>query len=275
MWNALGKMTGAVSGVFYSSEQPPFDCAWPLKDVGDMRNCGQMSEEQHDQITQLHNDPEWYLVENYVDPDGGDLRLFTRPAIGNYFFLKSTFTLAGVTAQQFLNVVGNSRLEVRQKFSVDCIALKKLDEPTAMTELLYAQYYAPPPVAGRDFCFLVGRRENSDGSYEIWGCSVASDLAPEGNTMTNVRGASLWGWKLIPAGEHLLVQYANCFDPRGWTPGFILQWLKTTAAKEFCAIRAVLLGKEVHLDKETDLSSIGVSAEQANAEATEHQKAAK
>jgi len=270
MWSALGKVTGAVTGVFYTTEQPPFDCAWPLKDVGDMRNCGQMADDHYQQVQQLHNDPQWTLIESYEDPDGGDMKLFTRPQWGNYHCLKATFTIQNCTAEKFINVVGSSNLQVRQKFSADCIGLKKLDEPTPMTEILHCNYWAPPPVAGRDFCFLVSRRENGDGTWDLWGCSVNSDLAPDVSGMTSVRGVSIWGWKLIQAGDNLLVQYSNCFDPRGWTPGFLLSWLKTAAAKEFCAIRNVMLGKDVKTEH-IDFSAVGMSQDQVNAAVKEHE----
>lgn len=95
--------------------------------------------------------------------------------------------------------------------------------------------------------------------------------------MTLVRGASLWGWKLVEVGDTLLVNYCNCFDPRGWTPGFLLSWMKTTAAKEFCAIRGVLQGQDVKVEK-VDFAATGVTEEEMAAElkaAEERQKADK
>jgi hypothetical protein len=268
MWSALGKMTG------WTYEQPPYDCAWPLKDVGDLSGAHEIADTHYKQINELHADAQWTMIEGYADPDGLDMKLFTRPQIGTYHMLKATFTLQGVTADQFINLVGSSKLELRQKFSADCTGLKKIDEPTPVTELVHATYWAPPPVAGRDFCFLVGRRDNGDGSSDLWGCSVASPQCEDVSGMTLVRGASLWGWKLIQAGDNLLVSYANCFDPRGWTPGFLLAWMKTTAAKEFCAIRAVLTGKEVKVEK-VDLAEAGVSADDVAAEVKQQNEAEK
>ena len=90
-----------------------------------------------------------------------------------------------------------------------------------------------------------------------------------------VRGASLWGWHLTPVGNDMLVSYVNCFDPRGWTPGFLLSWMKTTAAKEFCVIRSRLLGKDVVV-QQTGLSEAGFSQEEIakEIEARKQQEAA-
>lgn len=258
-------MWSGITNMFYTSgEQPPFDCAWPLKDVGDLSAASKMLDAQHSQFTALLHDGQWAPIESYTDPEGGDLKLFTRPQIGTYHCLKAVFTLKGVTPQQFIDLVGSAKLAQRQKFSADCTEIKSVDQPTPMSDLVYAQYWAPPPVASRDFLFLVGRRENADDSWDLWGCSVSHPDYPEVGGMT-VRGATLWGWHLHQIGDTLLVSYSNCFDPRGWTPSFLLAWLKTTAAKEFCAIRAVLLGKEANVDK-VDFKDAGITEDQVNQE---------
>lgn len=256
MWG-LNKLSKA----FYStSEKPAYDCAEGegLGPVLTDDNAHDMVDRHHQQVNQLHNDPSWELIESFQDPDGLDMKLFTRGQAGNFHFVKTTFSLPNVTASQFMDVVGSSKLAVRQKFSADCVGLDKKDEPTTMSELVHATYWAPPPVAGRDFSFLVGRRENSDGSFDLWGCSVVSDRIKMQDGMTLVRGSSLWGWRLIEVGTTLMVLYANCFDPRGWTPGFLLSWVKTTAAKEFRAIRAVLTNQSIKVEK-TDLADVGIS----------------
>lgn len=268
----IAKMTGAAVGLTtYEVEQPPLDCAQPWHSANDVRTCGAMADRQHDQMAALRDEKDWGLIETWKDPEQRDMHLFTRKTIGNFHFLKASFSIKGCSVEKFVALLGSPELEAHQKFSADIVLRKKLDEPTMMTELMHVQYWCPPPVAARDFCLLVGRRENTDGSYELWGCSVESDKCPEQGGMTVVRGGNMFGWTAMPVGDDLLVTYCSAIDPRGWTPGFLLEWLKTSAAKEFVAIRTVLEGGNVKVEK-TDVGEVA-SKEQIAAE-LEAQKAA-
>ena len=47
----------------------------------------------------------------------------------------------------------------------------------------------------------------------------------------------------VQVGDDVMVSWHNCFDPRGWTPAFLLAWMKSAATGEFVNIRAVIAGK--------------------------------
>jgi len=275
MWGAMSKMaSGAMSavGLGPSGEKVPFDCAWPNPDVTDARVCMALLEKHHAQFCQYQEDKEWGLIDGFKDPDGGDMHMWTRPAYQTYQCVKATFSIPDTKPAKVVDLLYSADMKVRGAYSADCTALNLIDEPTAMSSIITTTYWAPPPVASRDFVFLVGKREHEDGTMDLWGCSVQHADAPE--TYSIVRGASLWGWRLTPVGDHCLASYTNCFDPRGWTPTWVLSWMKTTCAKELAAVRAVCTGQKVNLEK-TSLEDAGVDAEKAKAEAAAHEKEAK
>jgi hypothetical protein len=265
MWSAIGQMTGLSSPTV--ADNPAYDASvWPHKATADVEAVNKLLDEQHKQFDDLQNDKQWAL-HTWKDPSGGDMHLWDRPQKGTFHYAKAIFSVDG-TPQDFFDLVGSTELSVRQKFSTDCVGMQALDKPTTDGTILHVKYWAPPPVAGRDFCFLVGRRDNADGSCDLWGSSVSSGLCPEESYQV-VRGASLWGWRLIPVGDKTLVHYVNCFDPRGWAPGFLIEWMTTAVAKELCAIRSVLAGKEADLSR-VELSEAGVSADEVQSEIAKH-----
>lgn len=263
MWAALGNLawqTAAYTGVVTdTTAQPPLGCAWPLREPTTLAEFLAENEKDFQDMAALAKAGDWELL-SYKDPEaaeGGDLHLFSRPQIGAYHFLKATFSLQKASPEKVRALIGSPNVEERKRFSADILALQLVEKLSETCQLDYLQYWAPPPVAARDFCFLVGTKKLEDGSIVIWGCSVANAKCPD---TEHVRGSSEWMWHLIPVGEHTLVTYISVMDPRGWTPSFLISWLKTTAANEFVAIRAVMAGKQAHVKQES-LAEAGISEE--------------
>ena len=248
---SVGNAVGLTKG-----EDVPWSCSWPNEDVTDTRKCMKLLDKHHAEFQELLNMKDWTMLPDVKDPDpSGDMKLFSRPSIGSFNFVKTQFSMKGTKASALPQLIFNPKLEVRQSFAADCVAVEVIDEPTMMSALTRTQYWAPPPAAHRDFVFLVGTREHDDGSYDIWGCSVRHDGVPEKGGMV-VRGTSLWGWHCIPVGDDCLATYVNCLDTRGWTPTFVMSWLKTLCINEISAARAVAMGKKANPQR------TGLSADQ-------------
>jgi hypothetical protein len=208
--------------------------------------------------------PEWGLID-FTDPEakeGGDLKLWTKPKEGTHHFIKATFMIQNVTPQRVAALVASESIEDRQKFGPNMEVVNVFEKPDANTLMLYTKFWAPPPIASRDFVFLQGSKLHADGTLEIWGCSIAHEQYPEAGF---VRGASFWGWRLRPVMDHVMTTYFNVSDPRGWCPSFIFSWLKTQVSSDLLAIRAILLGKSVKVEKIT-VAGCGVSEEEVRNE---------
>lgn len=240
---SVGNAVGLTKG-----EEMPWSCSWPNEDVTDTRKCMKLLDQHHAEFQELLNMKDWTLLPDFKDPDAscGDMKMFTRPSIGSFVCVKAQICMKGVKPSGIPNLIISTKLEVRQSFAADCVALELIDEPTMMSALFRTQYWAPAPAAHRDFVFLVGTREHDDGTYDLWGCSVHHDECPEKGGMV-VRGTSLWGWHCVPVGDDCLATYANCLDTRGWTPTFVMSFLKTLCANEISAVRAVAMGKKANL----------------------------
>jgi hypothetical protein len=240
------------------TEQPPYPCAHPFKEITDLSECEKLSSEHLDALNRLFETTPWEPLE-IEDPDaedGGDMKLWSAPQCGNYHYVRMTMTLKNTTIKRAVEVIASDTLKARQEFSADTVGLDNLTRINSDLVIQRLAYWAPPPVAGRDFCFLSNKKV-SDTEATIWGCSVDYAKCEEGQDGT-VRGACLWGWRMKQAGPHVLVEYCNCSDPRGWVPGVLFSWIKTAVAKEFVNARAVIYGKKVNVEH-VQLSDCGVT----------------
>jgi hypothetical protein len=260
------------TGLVSDGSQPELDCAWPLKEVKSLADQEPFSANHFEQAKKLVEDKEWQVVSSWKDPDaanGGDLHLWTKPQVGRYHFMKTTMSVKNTTPAAIMGMVMSENFADRKKFSADIASL----EIIAMTEntvLEHVTYSAPAPVAGRDFCLLRGKpRDIGGGTMIAFGCSVASEKCPEVGGF--VRGVCFFCWHMVPVGEHVLVTYVNCLDPRGWTPPFLMAWLKGAATQEFINIRNVMAGKaaDLHL---IELNELGIPEEELKKEIAEKDK---
>ncbi|KEG15666.1 hypothetical protein DQ04_00011330 [Trypanosoma grayi] len=261
MWSVVSKVgkaaysTAAKTGLAAGTEQPPYPCALPLLLLEDSDDTPRV-QEMLDTIFAaakdlLENDAEhnWQLVD-YQDPDkGGDLHLFTRTHIGPFNFAKATVSFMGVTPQQVLDTMHGDDPESRKKYSANMAHFEILARPTPTSNIQYHEYWAPPPVAGREFVFLAEKKYvEEDDVYYVYGCSI--DYAPRAKKSNNhVRASCLWAWELTPIGNNTMATYVSCMNPRGWTPTFMIGWLKSEIGKELVACRRVLYGEAVNLER--------------------------
>lgn len=270
-WDSIAYATsGALyyAGLSGEVEQPPFDCAWPLKPYS-KDAAAEMLLRHKKQYEDLLNAKDWELM-NFKDAEGGDLHLMTKPGVGRYHMIKASFSVPNSTPEKMADIISNDDFEVRKSYSADCTGLKVLEKPTANSKVMHVTYTAPSPVVGRDFVFLLGRETNADGSVDLWGCSVDTDLCKDGETGL-VRGACIWGWHLVGTTDSIFAQYVSCFDPRGWAPTFLVSWLKSAASNEMIALRAVAAGKKAKLETST-LQDLGVTEDQVKQELAELEK---
>lgn len=251
MWGML-----AATGLVSDGSQPNMACAWPLKNLEKLEEADELTELHFAQVMEMKADPKWEIVSSFTDTDG-DMKLWTKPQIGRYHFVGVTMTLKNTTCEQVLDFALSEELDTRKEFSH---SLEKLDilAKTEKTSLQHTIYGAPTGVAPREFIMLAGQKELEDGVMVGYGCSVDSPKIAEQSTP--VRGAAQFMWHLTQAGDNVLVCYRNCFDPRGWTPSFLLAWLKGTATQEFINIRAVMAGKKAEV-KEVTAADLGISEE--------------
>lgn len=254
-----------LSKVIPSYEKAPFPCASPQRvvDVNDAVQAQKVADEIFASCEGLFNDKKWRLG-NYTDPEqkeGGDLKLFTQDCIGTYHLVKAVMSLQNTSVDRILEVMHPDTLEERQRFSADLNCFNIVGRPTKDINIQHLGYYAPPPVAARDFCFMVGKKVTEDGSVYIYGCSVDCPQVPKNNGSLLVRGSSMWAWHLFPVGPHVLATYVNCFDPKGWTPRFVIQWLAYSVANELRVSRALIQGKDVRA-KKIEVQDLGLTKEE-------------
>lgn len=263
--------TAAWTGLAAGTEQPPYPVASPLRkidDVTDVANIEAISEDVFKAGMDMLKDPAWSIVD-FRDPDagdGGDLFLYTKPHVGPFNFAKATMSLRDCSVEKILAVMHSEDPADRKRCSADLSAFEMFAKPTATTNLQRVEYWAPPPVASRDFCFLVGRKydEEEDTTY-IFGCSVDCAQCPKSERANVVRGSCMWMWEMTPIGPNTIVTYVSCLNPRGWTPTFVVGWLKTEIAKELIASRHLLYGLEFQVEKLT-VEDMGLTVESIESE---------
>lgn len=248
-----------------SYEKAPFPCASPQRvvDVNDGPQAQKVSDEIFESCMGLFNNKKWTLG-NYTDPDqkeGGDLKLFTQDCIGTYHLVKAVMSLQNTTVERVLEIMHPETIEARQKVSPDLNCFEIIGRPAPGINVQHIGYYAPPPVAARDFVFLVTTKREADGSIYVFGCSIDCPQLPKNNGSLLVRGSSMWAWHLLPVGPHVLTTYVNCFDPKGWTPRFIIQWLAYSVANELRISRAMIQGKDIQI-KKIDVEELGFTKEE-------------
>ncbi|KAG5468118.1 hypothetical protein LSCM1_02089 [Leishmania martiniquensis] len=269
--------TGLASG----SEQPPYPCALPLQVIEDRDDTDAMERVLNDtyaavqdllsdDLPLLHGSisnakaRKGFKLVDFTDREG-DIRLYSRPHVGTYNFARATFTLDNVSPPKILTFMHAQNLQDRNRYSnnlcqYDLIARNpKLpaqfigNDNEHLEELCrlgirdwyveYNRYRAPPPVAARDFIYLVEKRYVPEQRcYFIYGTSVDfRDTA--GITIEKdkcVRGAVMFGWRLQQIGSKTHCTYVSCMSPNGWAPTFIVSWMKTEIAKELQNARRLL-----------------------------------
>lgn len=271
----------AKTGLAAGSEQPPYPCSLPLQVIEDRYDVDATERVLNDtyaavqdllseDLPLLHStiaDPKAHRSFKAVDftDRGGDIRLFTRPHVGSYNFARATLTLDDVTPQQILSFMHAQDLKERNRYSNNLyqydIMTRNPDLPAQyigndndhLEELCrmgirdwhveYNRYSAPPPVAARDFIYLVEKRYVPEQKcYYIYGTSVdfrdTSNVAIEKDKC--VRGAVMFGWRFQQVGRKTFCTYVSCMSPNGWAPTFIVGWMKTEIAKEFQNARRLL-----------------------------------
>ncbi|KAG5468529.1 hypothetical protein CUR178_01361 [Leishmania enriettii] len=269
------------SGLAAGSEQPPYPCALPLQVIEDSEDTdatervlndtyAAVQDLLTDDLPLLHSKisdakaRKAFKLVDFTDSEG-DIRLYTRPHVGTYNFARVTFTLDNVSPAKILTFMHAQNLQDRNRYSnslcqYDLIARNpKLpaqyigNDNDHLEELCrlgirdwhveYNRYRAPPPVAARDFIYLVEKRYVPEQQcYYIYGTSVDyRDTA--GITIKKdkcVRGAVMFGWRLQQIGSKVHCTYVSCMSPNGWAPTFIVSWMKTEIAKELQNARRLL-----------------------------------
>lgn len=241
MWDSIvgavaGAATAVQTGLVGTGEKVPFSCQVPFKKFS-------MSMIGHDdynslfrmEANSLRTSPKWQ-VQEFVDPDGGDMKTWVQDQVGTYHFVKACFTIKKAD-QKFVMAQLCGDKETRAAFSADLSDLEIMASKDNV-DLLHIAYNAPTGSAGRDFVFLVGHAQEGD-VMETWGCSVnCFEKFPE-DYEGYVRGACIYHWEVTQKGEDVVCTYSGCFDPRGWAPPFIIGWFKTSATNEFCKLRKI------------------------------------
>lgn len=274
--------TAAKTGLAAGSEQPPYPCALPLQvieDRDDIDTIERVLNETYASVQDLLSDDmpllnqslreskrgkEWRLVD-FTDREG-DLSLSTRPHVGPYNFARATMSLKGITPSNILGAMHAQSLKERSRYSNNlCRYEVLLRNPSVPSRFLgcdndhleeiatlgvrnwhieYNRYAAPPPVAPRDFIYLIEKRYVPEQqSYYIYGTSVDYRSDEDCDSMDGgkcVRGAVLFGWRFKLVGNATHCSYISCMNPNGWAPTFIVGWMKTEIAKEFQNSRRLL-----------------------------------
>lgn len=270
--------TAAWTGLAAGTEQPPYPVASPLRKIDDLNDTvhiDSVAEEIFAAGVDMLKDPAWGIVD-YHDPDsadGGDLYLYTKPHIGAFNFAKATMSLRDCSVEKIIAVMHSDDPADRKRCSADLSAFEIIAKPTPTTNIQRVEYWAPPPVASRDFSFLVGRKydEEEDTTY-IYGCSVDCAACPRSDKLSVVRGAAMWMWEMTPVGPNTLVTYVSCMNPRGWTPTFVVGWLKTEIAKELVNSRRLLYGIAFEVHKLT-VEDMGLTIEEIEKEKAQMREA--
>lgn len=253
----------AMTGMAAGTEQPPYPCASPLEkidDINDVKHIEEVLQKIYTAGREMMNE-NWQIVD-FQDPDeGGDLVLYTKPHVGPFNFARATISLHDCPIEKVVQVMHSELLEDRKRCSADLTGFEILGKPTPKSNIQHVTYWAPPPVASRDFCFLVGRTDDDEeGTTYIYGCSVDYAGCPKAGGLRTVRGSCMWMWELTSLGSHTLATYVSCLNPRGWTPTFVVGWLKTEIAKELLNARRLLYGIEFTVEK-TTAQDLGVTTE--------------
>lgn len=276
MWNVLAAVghaaykTAAMTGLAAGTEQPPYPCAWPLQKLDSVDDTERVQELLDSiyvaakDLLKNNDDHKWQIVD-FQDPDrakGGDLHLFTRPHMGPFNFAKATMSLQNCTPEQVMDIMFSDKFAQRQRYSADLVRFDVLAQVPGFDKVSVQvlEYWVPKPGAHRDFVYLVDKKyDEEEDSYYVYGCSI--DYTPEEKNPKTVRGSCLWAWELTPIGGNTLATYASVMNPRGWTPTFVIGWLKTEIAKELVSARRLLYGEEVKLER-TSFEAIGVSKDE-------------
>ena len=241
MWGML-----AAVGLASDGSQPDTNVAWPVK-TANMDNADELDEINFAQAMASINDQSWEIVPAFKDPEaaeGGDMHFWTKPAVGRYQYAKITMTLRNTTTKAIFDLTQSPDLKTRNQFSADLCQLDRLakNDKCGIFQMCYA---APTGVANREFVVLSAIRTLEEGTMVSYGCSIDSPQVPEQSTP--VRGVTQYTWHVVQVGDDVMVSWNNCFDPRGWTPQFLLSWMKSAATNEFINIRKVLSGKKANL----------------------------
>lgn len=271
--------TAAKTGIAAGSEMPPYPCALPLQKIDDPDDTYQIEaildatfeaildlsiggmEKLNAVISDSSRRKGWKALD-FVDSEG-DLVLHSRPHVGPYNFALATVTFYGVPASLILREMHGQSLESRKRYSGALkdyqVVLRNPLMPTAfighdddhLEELSergirdwhveYTSFYAPPPVANRDFFILVEKRYVPEtGKYYIYGTSVdfpLEDVKKPGH----VRGIVMFGWEFLHTDDGLThATYVSSMNPNGWAPTVLIGYLKSEIAKEIQHSRRVL-----------------------------------
>jgi len=259
MWGML-----AAVGLASDGSQPDMGVAWPLKKVENFdAEAMELTEKHMAECLKEIQGGDWEIAWK-EEPTDGDLVFWTKPAVGRYQNVKITLSFKNTTNEKLLALVQSVDLKTRQQFSADLAELETLEDngKVSMSKCVYS---APAGVAYREFITL-GRTVQLDDSTSIaYGCSVDTDKVPEQSTP--VRGATQYCWHLTQVGDDVLATWCNCFDPRGWTPSFLLSWMKSAAINEFTNIRKVMRGEATEVKKtECEMSEEEIAKAKAEAE---------
>ncbi|CAD2216945.1 hypothetical protein, conserved [Angomonas deanei] len=217
----------------------------------------------HQVVTNPKKQVGWKPVD-FKDPKG-DLILSSRPHVGPYNFARATMTLKDTHPVTVFNGMLCQDLAVRQEYSPNLtkyeILLRNPKLPRNLfprdasgKEILgadnyqlealaqqgirdwhieYNYYAAPPPVASRDFVYLIEKRyvPSEDCYYTYGTCVDYVDCVYRKSKV--VRGAVLFAWKFQFINGDTHCTYSSCMNPNGWAPTFIVGWMKTEIGKEF------------------------------------------
>lgn len=245
----LDSVTSAISsvadtvktGVVGTGEKVPFSCQVPFKKMSsNLEGADVYSELFRSECQALRESPKW-VKHDFVDPEGGDMKLWTQDQIGTYHFVKASFTIKNTSTRYVFDKLTSGQKSVRADFSAD-LELLSIFAQKDKNSLLRIAYTAPAGSAGRDFIFLISEVQTGN-TLETWGCSVDVSAYPE-DFDGYVRGACLYHWEATQEGDDVKCTYTGCFDPRGWAPPFIIGYFKTSATGEFCKLRKLCEGKK-------------------------------
>lgn len=233
----------AKSGLAAGTEQPPYPCALPLpvvEDPNDVDKLDAIADSIYDAVRDLITNPEhqWAPM-NFRDPDPeGDLVLSFKPHIGPYNFAHGSMSFRNTTPRLIIDNIHGKSIQYRRQYSHDLAAFEILAEPRPGLQIQYHEQAAPPPVATRHLCYLTNTRYvASEDSWYVFGSSIEY-LRHKPRSKT-IQAICLWGWELTQVGGNTLATYVSAMNPNGWTPPFIVNFVKGEIAKELCAIRRV------------------------------------
>lgn len=271
--------TAAKTGLAAGTEMPPYPCALPLQVIDDSEDTYQIEAildatfdaildlsvgnmaKLNASITDESRRKGWKELD-FVDSEG-DLVLHSRPHVGPYNFALATLTLDNVPASLILKEMHAQNLQARKRYSSSISEYSVVHRNPAMPaafvghdndhleelaergirdwHIEYTCFYAPPPVASRDFFILIEKRYVPEtGKYYIYGTSVDFPEADQKRSGF-VRGIVMFGWEFIHTDDGMThCTYISCMNPNGWAPTFLVSWMKTEVAKEIQHSRRIL-----------------------------------